>query len=256
MGHQRAALEVLTQLYTPQSAVHSPIGRTILTWYARFDIFIGIMGSFQPSLPHEWFLAAAEFYEAKSEAEPDDLSWKIKSADARLRLVSFEISVLFGKGGREELTKEEYLAEHRRIAQALEGWKRDYDPALTNPAYVVEVPIDQAQSPEDSIAPFAPGLLYRPPLFASTILIAEWHSITLMHATQFMDGQDQPPVDLKEHAYAICQTCETVGRWQFSPNGSLIILQASLAIAALFVPPDPRHHMWIRRKFALLERMG
>jgi hypothetical protein len=256
MGHQRAALEILTQLFTPQSAVQTQIGRVVLAWYARFDVFIGIMGSFQTSLPREWFSAAIEFYETKADAEPDHLGWKLKGADATLRLISFEMSVLFGKGAREEIIKDEYLAEHGRIARLLEAWKENWDPALTNPACLAEVPHDLPSNSDDIVPPFVPGILYKPPLFATTILTAEWHSITLMHASQSLGANSGLATGTQEHAYAICQISETVERWQFSPAGSLIILHAGLAIAALFVPRDPRHHMWIRRKFALLESMG
>ncbi|KAG7150256.1 hypothetical protein HYQ46_013261 [Verticillium longisporum] len=35
MGHQRAACDIITRLFTPQTAVQTPLGRMVLTWYSR-----------------------------------------------------------------------------------------------------------------------------------------------------------------------------------------------------------------------------
>ncbi|KAK0629883.1 hypothetical protein B0T17DRAFT_202301 [Bombardia bombarda] len=258
MGHQKAALEVLTQLYTPSSVMQSPISRMMLTWYARFDVFVGIMGSFETSLPQEWFSACVEYYESRAVAEPAKLGWKIEAVSARLRLISMEMSLLFGKGARQELTEDEYVTEHQRLSDALDNWKDSWDPALEDPSYLVtDFPAESVLDPNDIVNPFTPGVLFRPPLFASTILSCEWHSIALMHQSQTVsEASGDAQAALMEHAYAICRICETVEFWPQSPGGSLIILHPCLAIAALFVPRDARHHMWIRRKFALLEVMG
>lgn len=69
MGHQKAAFEVLTQLFTAQSVMQTPAGRVALMWYSRFDVFIGLMGSFEPSLSREWFSAPVEYYESRAAVE-------------------------------------------------------------------------------------------------------------------------------------------------------------------------------------------
>ncbi|KAM7204489.1 adhesion and hyphal regulator 1 [Naviculisporaceae sp. PSN 640] len=258
MGHQRAAFEVLTQLFTPQTVMQSPASRMILTWYARFDVFIGIMGSCKTSLTREWFATNVEYYVSKAAEEPGNLSWKIESSSARLRLFAMEMAHLFGKGARKEVSEEEYAVEHHRILMALEDWKNNRDPALEDPSHLVtEFPNARVKGPEDIVSSPAPGVLFRPPLFTSTILRCEWHSIVLMHNSQSVsEPSDETQGRLMEHASAICQIWETVQSWSQSPEGSLIILHPCLAIASLFVPRDTKHHMWMRRKFALLEGMG
>ncbi|KAK3943875.1 hypothetical protein QBC46DRAFT_361616 [Diplogelasinospora grovesii] len=258
MGHQKAAFEILTHLFTPQSAMQSPVSRMMLTWYARFDVFIGIMGSFQTALPREWFSIQVNYYDSRAAAEPDNVGWKFEACAARLRLISMEMSILLGKGAKQEITEAEYVAEHRRLNTALHDWKDTWDPALQDSSYLVtDFPSDRSPDPNDIVNPFAPGVLYMPPLFASTILTCEWHSIALMHESQAAsEPREETRAMLMKHSYTICQICETVEFWQHSPGGSLIILHPCLAIASLFVPRDARHHMWIRRKFALLEVMG
>jgi len=259
MGHQRAAFEVINQLFTPQSAVQTAANRAILTWYVRFDVFVGIMGNFETALPREWFTAAVEFYRAQAASEPDNVMWKIEERSASLRLISMEMSILFGKGARGDLTGDGYFAEHRRLLQELHDWKDAWHPAMTDPSFLVpDFSTSEPVEADPIVRPFTPGILYRPPLFASTLLTCEWHSILIMHGSQAIMGagaESQFSV-LGQHAYAICQIFETVWRWPSTPKGSLISIHACIAIATLFVPREPKYHMWIRRKFALLESMG
>ncbi len=258
MGHQKAAYEILTQLFTPQTAMQSPVGRVAVAWYARFDVFIGIMGSIKTSLSREWFAAPAEYYEARAAAEPHRTAWKVEACAARLRLTSMDMSMLYAMGAKQEVSEEQYTAEHRRLGVAWDEWKASWDPALTDAAFLVtEFPGDVTANPESVVDPFTPGALFRPPLFASTVMTCEYHSIAIMHGSQSAGMlTEEERSRLTGHAYAILQICESVELWPQSPASSLVILQSCLAIAALFVPRDARHHMWIRRKFALLETMG
>ncbi|KAK4146811.1 uncharacterized protein C8A04DRAFT_9529 [Dichotomopilus funicola] len=258
MGHQKAAFEVLNQLFTPQTIMQTPAGRVALMWYTRFDVFVGIMGSFKTSLSRDWYTASVEYYESRAAMEPSNLSWKIEACSARVRLGSQEMSDLFARGAKKELTDEEYTVEHRKMTTSWDDWHKSWDPALTDPAfYVNEFPGHPTPSPDDIVNPYAPGILFRPPLFASTILTCEYHSISLMHVSQSAARlTDEDRARLMKHAYAICQICETVELWPQSPPGSLVVLQSCLAIAALYMRRDPKHHMWIRRKFAYLESMG
>jgi len=258
MGHQKAAFEVLTQLFTPQTAMQSPVGRVAVMWYSRFDVFIGIMGSVRTSLSPDWFSTPAEFYESRAAAEPHKVGWKIEACSARLRQFSMEMSLLFARGAQQEITEEEYVAEHRRLSAAWASWRNSWDPSLTDTAFLVnEFPGSSSPDPDDIVNPFAPGVLFRPPLFASTLLTCEYHSVALMLSSQSAAKlSDEDQARSMEHAYAICQIYETVELWPQSPPGSLIILQSNLAIAALYMRRDAKDRMWIRRKFAMLETIG
>ena len=258
MGHQKAAFEVMTKLFTPQTVMQTPVGRVALMWYARYDVFIGIMGSFGTSLSRDWFVTSMTYYDARAATEPRNLAWKIEASSARVRLISQEMSDLFAKGAKQEFTDEEYAAEHRRLSASWDEWKNSFDTTLNDPAYLVtDFPTDRTLDADDIVNPFAPGVLFRPPLFASTLMACEYHSTSLMHASQSPATlTDEDRAKLTEHAYAICRICETVELWPHSPPGSLLLLQACLGIAALYLRPDPKHYLWIRRKFALLETMG
>jgi hypothetical protein len=159
--------------------------------------------------------------------------------------------------------------QHARLSQRLGAWKDGWDPALSDPIHQVKDLGAPSTTDAESIVDISvPGALYDGPLFPATLLSCEWHTVVIMHECQaiaaaksWLAGEGKGEDDgvaaaLASQAYAICQIVETIELWPSSPKGSLIITQACLAIAALFLPHDAKHQRWIRRKFALLESMG
>ena len=73
MGHQKAALQILTQLYSPQTILQSFVGRMMLTWYVRFDVFVGMLGGFETRLPREWFSTTVEYWERQAPEDESEL---------------------------------------------------------------------------------------------------------------------------------------------------------------------------------------
>ncbi|CAJ2513614.1 Uu.00g017330.m01.CDS01 [Anthostomella pinea] len=258
MGHQKAALEIVTRFFTPQTAQQSPTSRMLLTWYARFDVFIGMMGGFDTGLPREYFSMAVQFSQEQVDQDPEDVGWRIEVQAAALRLISLDMSDLYARSGRGEMPSASFAEEHRHITYQLREWKNQFDPALTNPKFLVtDFPHRDVLGQDDIVDPYKAGFLYNHPFFPSSILMVEWHSINVMHQSKETPMSLQEPSDeLRHSALAICEMFETIQLWPSTPNGALIIVQAGLAIATLFIPRDARHHMWIRRRFALLESLG
>ncbi|KAI6376737.1 hypothetical protein MCOR25_002702 [Pyricularia grisea] len=261
MGHQRAAFEVLTKLYTPQSIIETPTGRTILSWYNRYDVFVGLMGGFAAALPEDWFTSLVSYYHSMSLQDPTNPLWKIEECSARLRLLSREVSLLVAK--QSATPDQSYLDQHASISQRLGAWRDGWDPALSDPAYLVQDLGERAaERPESIVDVSVPGSLYQEPLFPVTLLSCEWHTVVILHECQRADiptkgdGTEELQARLSEQAFAICRIVESIELWPSSPRGSLILTQACLALAALFLPHDAKHQIWIRRKFALLEALG
>lgn len=259
MGHQKAAFEMLTHLFTPETATQTPLGRMIVSWYGRFDIFIAMMGGFPTMLAPEWFITFVEYCDQQAISdEADSLHWKLEAESGRLRVISREMSTLFARGSRGQITPEDFATEHERLQNSLQGWKDGWDHALTDPAYYVTDFSHAGSLGEDNIVdPFITGVLYDFPIFSTTLLTSEFNSTMMMHKCQSSTTQREHLYgELRGHAYAICQIFEAVERWPSSPRGSLILIQACIALSALFLPQDAKHHNWIRKKFALLETMG
>ncbi|EFY93461.1 C6 finger domain protein, putative [Metarhizium acridum CQMa 102] len=258
MGHQKAAFQVIRKIFTPDTVMHTPVGRACIDWYTRYDCYVAIMGGFPTDLPREWFNRMNEYNESQLGASPDELRWKISSRSTQLRSVSYDMSMLYARGSRGQIGPEDFTKEHKRITDELLEWKSTWDAALSLPEYLVtDFSYQRDVDPGDIVNPYMPGLLYKQPLFTNTLITTEWTSIMLMHLSQSSDTPaEQVFMEMAKHAYTICQYFETVELWPLKPKGALIPLQPCISIAALFLPRDSRHQMWVRRKFALLDTMG
>ncbi|KAM4056853.1 fungal specific transcription factor [Hirsutella rhossiliensis] len=258
MGHQKAAFEIITEIFEPETVMHTAVGRACLNWYSRYDSYVAIMGGFPTELSREWFDCMTEYSQSQVTASPDDLRWRIDDRSARLRSISYDMSMLYARGSRGQISLQDFCREHQRVTRKLHEWRSSWDPALMDPKYLVtdfyyRKPLD----PGDIVDPYKPGVLFKPPLFTTTLIAAEWHSIMIMHLSQ---AANMPPsqlfVKFGEHAFAACQYFESVEFWPSKPKGSMVSLQPCISIAALFLPQDSKHQMWIRRKFACLDILG
>jgi hypothetical protein len=260
MGHQKAALQILTTLFTPSTAMQSYVTRTLLSWYVRFDVFVGMLGGFETRLPREWFSTTTEFFQGQLAQEPHDLGLKIELYSSAISLITVDMALLYARGGRGEISGELFAAEHKHLEERLREWKAnlDSDQELCNPDYLVtNFEHRDPLTGDDIVDPYASKFLYKSQFFATTVLLCQWRSILVMHKSQEAFAlQQEPTRELRDLAYDICQIFETVERWPSSPNGALVVLQSGLAIAALFLPKDQKHQLWMRRKFANIEALG
>lgn len=258
LGHQKAALEILTELYTPQTVMQNDITRVILGWYMRFDVFAGLMGGFETVLSREWFSYAQEFFQQQINREPDNLVWKIEESIAHLRLIAMDMSNLFAKMGKGEISREQFMQDNEIMGRRIANWKAKMDPALQDSRHLVTdfsgaPPLD----PDDIVDPYLPGTIYSGPLWVVNLSTLDWYSIDLMHKYQTaLTMQTQPSAELGLKAYASCQLFEAIEFFPGSPKGSMLATQASLGISCLFLPRDPKHAMWARRKLAAIESNG
>lgn len=258
MGHQKAAYEILTELYNSRTIMETDCSRVILGWYGRFDVFAGLMGGFETVLSRDWFSGSREYFERRSMEEPNNIEWKIEEAIADVRLIAMDMSILFARKGKGEITQENFLAENNTIDQRITNWKENMDPALQNPLYrVTDFTGARPLEPDDIVDPYIPGTLLAGPLWAMNKCMIDWYSVGLMHKYQTaLTLQTQPSKELAMKAYASCQLFEAIEYWPQSPPGSLLSCQASLGIASLFLPRDHAHGMWCRRKLAVIETQG
>lgn len=258
MGHQKAALEILSQLFTPQSIVETSLNRIILSWYIRFDILVGLMGGFVTSLPREWFVAFDGHCRARLASEPENLDWLYEKAENRLRLICHDICLLVARRARDNMEGASATAEHETVAQQLREWRETLEPALTDPSRRIILPSNLSDEPFNASQQTAP--LYDSPLSSTTLLLCEWHATVMMHLYQASQGsQGQILSDLgslSQHAEAISHIFSASEQWASAPKGLLIMLHPCITIASMFLPPSPPSNIWLRKKFALLESSG
>ncbi|KAJ5052061.1 uncharacterized protein L3040_001821 [Drepanopeziza brunnea f. sp. 'multigermtubi'] len=258
LGHQKAAYEILTELYTPRTVMEDPMSRMILGWYMRFDVFAGLLGGFATVLSREWFSYAHDYFQHQVAREPNVLEWKIEFAIAQHRLNATDMSLLFARKGKGEISTEQFVAENEDIARRLEEWKTKMDPALQDSRYLVTDFSGARPVPSDDIVnPYLPGIIYSGPLSIMNVATIDWYSIDLMHKLQTaLTLQKQPSPEVVRIAYDCCQLFEALEFWPQRPSGIVLACQASLGITSLFLPKDERHFMWVRRKLATIESNG
>jgi hypothetical protein len=216
------------------------------------------MGGFATALSREWFSYAVDFFEQRVAEDPQNLDWKIEHSIAQQRLIAIDMSFLFAKNGKGEISRDDFTRENINIGRRIKEWKTKIDPALQDPRFLVTDfsgarPLD----PEDIVNPYEPGLIFHGPLWVMNVATIDWFSIDLMYEYQTaLTMRTQPSKDLAMKAYASCQLFEAMEFFPGSPPGTVLACQASLGIACLFLPRDSTHAMWARRKLATIESNG
>ncbi|RDL33609.1 uncharacterized protein BP5553_07977 [Venustampulla echinocandica] len=258
LGHQKAAYQILTELYMPETVMQDETSRIILGWYMRFDVFAGLMGGFETVLSRDWFSASFGVCQQIAIMDPTDLDWKIETALAHHRLIATDMTLLFARMSKGELSMDRFLRENADLGRRIEEWESKMDPALKDSRFLItDFTGAPPRDPDDIVDPYAPGLIYSGPLWAMNMARIDWLSIDLMHTYQTALTTKSPPSpELMQKAYRICQLFEAMELWPGSVPGAVVACQASLGISCLFLPKDERHSMWARRKLATIESHG
>jgi hypothetical protein len=257
-SHQKAAYKILTELHTPQTMMQSEMDRVIFDWYSRFDLFAGFMAGGKSVLSRHWFVSYHQYYLDQVRRYPGDLIAKMDEAIANYRLLAMELMFVFADREKGDLYQEDFLQAMAALTLRFNSWYNDMDPSLTDPIHrVVDFSCARPRDPDDIVDPYAPGVLFKDPLWRMNYAVLGWCSTDIMikQQTARMTGT-APSAELTELALQVCQRFEAIEYWPGSPKGSLLSAQASLGIAVLLLPKDERHTMWFRRKLALIESMG
>lgn len=228
-----------------------------LAWYTRFDNFVSIMGGFPITLSQDYIDCMIFYCQLRIAAKSDVITWKLVERTMRAKLIAWRMSFLYARGSRGQISRADFTVEHDRITQQLVDWRRNWDPDLTDPRFLVNDFGPVKADPDGIVNPYEPGVIYKEPLFGSTVANFEWHCMILTHRTLAMDTPRQDLFEeLSEHALAAFQHYEAMTLWPAAPLGLTIIIQAAIPIAAIYLPQDHRHRMWVRRRFALSEQRG
>lgn len=257
MGHQKAAFEIINQLFTPPKMTQTPMGRIILAWYTRFDQLVACMGTLEPSLPRCWIEALDVQCRGQLSNEPDDPIWLSEATENWLRLISHDMCLLRARYRSGQIPEKIFQAEHRKFSLLLREWRDHLSPVLTEPARFAEG--EKTECPLFHFFEDGPPIYDESRAFM-TLYITEWHSIVLLHLCRVSDDSlAEASLILgsqSENAEAICQILEGAEKWSAAPKGMLTMLHPTIAMAALWLPMSPQRHVWLKEKFAWLESSG
>ena len=163
----------------------SHISRIILAWYSRFDVFAGLMGGFEMVLSREWFWCCEQYLQEQVVKEPQSLDWKIEHIFAKIRRIAMDMSTVFAKIAKGEITAEQFIQENEVVGRMIADWKADLDPTLQDKRYLVmDYPNARPLDENDILDPYVPGMIYRGPLWVMNNALIDWYSIDIMHRYQ------------------------------------------------------------------------
>lgn len=238
--------------------METELQRRTLEWYSRFDLFAGIMAGHELVLGRQWFVANVDHYHHQLSQYPDSISLQLESAIAGQRLAAMDMAALFAKLPRGEISIQDFMRENGALSQRITSWMDNLRPLLSKEECLV-TSFDGARprEPEDIVDPYIPRRLYQGDLWPLNYMILDWMSMEMMHkfhTAQML--QQQPPPELRQLAFKICQLFEAIEYWPGSQPGAVVAAHAVIGMATLYLPKDERHTMWCRRKLATIEAQG
>jgi hypothetical protein len=257
MGHQRAAYEILTELFTPQTIMQSETHRKIISWYIRFDLFAGFMHGYGMVLSRDWHVACMEFYVRQARDKPRDLGSLFEEKFARSRLLATDISLLFARG-KNDGPSLELITDMGKLTAELEEYSQELENAFKDTrTYVKEFPNAPEGEWDDVVGSTDPEFLWAGELFTWNFILIDFWAIYLLFKSQI--AQFDPTVRGEEVVATATKVCKMFEALQYCGEDSTAMIlgaQASLGMAAACMPKDQRHTMWCRNKYALIEQCG
>lgn len=256
MGHQKAAFDMLTRLYTPKTITQSDFLLKVILWYTRFDLIVGLQSGGEAVLSREWYEAVHECYLAKIRDNPDDMGYKYEERFAYSRIVAKDSSDLFSRMGKGLLSSQEFMEQLPIVKSKVEGLTRSISPEFLNPSYKIRN-IPGQPGPDDIVNAFESNLIWGKDLWTSNFLLLDFWSINFMYDISASMAFKKPfEPELTVLAYKAAQIFEALCAYPEVPPGAIIEAQISFAIATLFLPKDPKTIWWCRRMFASVESLG
>ncbi|EMC93483.1 hypothetical protein BAUCODRAFT_37166 [Baudoinia panamericana UAMH 10762] len=258
MGHQRAAYQLMTELFTPQTIMQDETRRRILSWYIRFDLFASSMSGGDPMLGREWFAVHAQHYKRQTRDRPNDLGARLEDFFSTSRLLATDRTLLLAARKQNTIGNEQFLREATSLLTQSEQLKNKLTATFTDPSYFVHTFTKGPPPGEAALTDYRdPHFLYKGDLFPMNYVLIDFWAVELMFKAQMAAVMQQlPPPEVAELAMKSCKMFEAIQYTDDGPPGAILGCQASLGISAMFLPKERKYVDWSRRKFALIEQTG
>lgn len=255
-GHQKAAHDILSRLYTPETIAQSELLKKVLWWYTRFDLYVGIQAGGEGVLQRDWYVAAHEYARKQAREAPDNMSLKYDERFAYSRLIAKDANDFFTKKARGLLTDAEFIEQLPMVVDRMHKFETEIDPALLDPNYYVKDLIG-TPDPEDIVNPYQPKVIWGGSRWTTNYVLLDMYGIIFMFQIQLAQALRKPfDSDIHEKALRVCRMWEAMSIYPLSPPGAIVEAQSALSIAALFLPANQNTVRWFRKRMAKIEAAG
>ncbi|QDS69244.1 hypothetical protein FKW77_001785 [Venturia effusa] len=257
MRHQKAALALITKLYTPESINANESLRKIFQWYIRFDTFIGLLSGSGVQIGLDWIVAQHDFYVKQCSKDPDELYWKYEERWAQIRRTGQTLSHLGKCKAQNAITEEEFKESFSSCAKDVYALTENLHPSLTDRSKLIK---DFPSRPDDFdsiVDPYEPDLLYGGDIYDTNVLIHDliaYQTYFKQHIGNVQGVQDD--IGMRKMAFKMCQIYEALKIYPGSPAGIQLGMQAGQAFSVLFLRQNEKEIMWARRSLAEIEAGG
>lgn len=273
--HHRAAFEILTWLYTPQTIMETERGRKIFDWYIRLDVVAGLIAKRDAALGRGWLAYACDWHQKRSDiAGSSGLQEKLEFFNKAVELIGHDTAHLFAEASNAltsddagqpsnfslESVKSGVDSLHERLDDLRRRMQRLHDPSLTGADQVSSLP------PGESV--FKPDVpLFRGALWQLNFVWLDWYSVatmlknsmltTLQKAQMIMQTQEQEqtqttdlinflqqetssyPTELIRYSITQCEIYNAIATSASAPAGVAIVCYTAVGLSTIFLPTAP-----------------
>jgi hypothetical protein len=256
MGHQKAAFDMLTRLYTPKSITQSDFLLKVSLWYIRFDLFVGFQSGGEAVLSRDWFEAIHECYVQKVRDNPDDLGMRYEERFAYSRLVAKDSNDLFARTQKGLISPQNFMAQLPVLRERVESLSDNIPTELLSPEHKVKN-MPGNPNPDDIVDPYEPDVIWSDTFYTTNFLKLDiWGIVFMFNLSEAMALRKPFSAEITDLAYKAVQLFEAMCAYPDSPKGMILEAQVSFAITSLFLPKDQKTTQFFRRTFAKIEASG
>lgn len=248
MEHRNAASQIITRLWNAVTMAETWELRMVFNWFSYFDVLVAMIAGHQTTVSAEWPTQNQQAVLRAHQADPNNLDLLIEESLCGFRDLAMSVSIMTAKRAQNQITMEEFLLESNRMLRVTEQWRAKLNSVMFEDAVTL---------PEAKDCPFKPAPVHRGTRWPVNYLEIDYWALLIMLKHQIaLTNSTGPEETLANYAIRICERLAGIEACPDAPSGCLLAAQASIGLAALWIPNDQRYRQWVQKQLAKAEQMG
>lgn len=260
MIHQKAAYQIIVELYTPETIMNHPVTRSTIKWYLYFDSFVGMLAGTESLMSRRWLEAISEFHADEYDRSQGSIRNLYEHCSSLTKLLSFDTFHFFNQLASGQVPDEELEKRSQYLLGELGKWEDHFPVELAKEENLVtNVPEAPYDPNDESTAPYKPLYFWGGENFPTNTFRFALFGLRHMLEGRLSTwkGQPKPEQMSKEFSKMIFGMVNSVRYWPETPPGAFLNFRAVFSLAVFLNPPtEEREISWARSTFAALESEG